>query len=217
MRWCWVFLDWNLLDFSYRLAAVYAEVNGSQQDRYSEFKASMLTNKRQHNSGRPQSVNRAGLGSVSTKNTEEWVFSFERVEQRRADLWFPLWGAHVLLSQSHNKTNAHLYIFPENIRHGITDPIQLSQNMFEGHFSKCSANRKSKCVITVVLWVNRQSMPNWSVKKLTSDLWQPQGVQDKQKESFSTRSIQCHIIIRIISPWGRQWIHRELHRHKLVV
>ncbi len=180
------FLDWNLLDFSYRLAAVYIKVNGSQQDRCSEFKPFTLTNKRQHNSGRPQSVNRPGLRSVSTKYTEEWVFSFERVEQRRADLWFPLWGAHVLLSQSPNKTNAHLYIFPENIRHGFTDPIQLSQNMFEGHFSKCSPNKKSKCVIMAALWVNRRSMPCWSVKKLNLDLWQLQGLQDKQKENFST-------------------------------
>lgn len=129
--------------FSSRLASVYVEVNGSQQDPSSEFKASMLTNKQQHNSGRPQSVSRAGLGSVSTKNTEEWVFSLERVEQRRADLWFPLWGAHVLLSQSHNKTNAHLYIFPENIRHGYTDPIQLSQNRFDVFQTAVQAKSRS--------------------------------------------------------------------------
>lgn len=36
-----------------------------------DFKASALTNKQQHNSGQPHSVNGAGLGSASTKTTHK--------------------------------------------------------------------------------------------------------------------------------------------------
>lgn len=118
----------------------------------------------QTNSGQPQSVNRAALWSVSTqKHSRVGVFM-------RADLWFPQWGAHILLSQSHNKTDAHLYnmfddFWPENIRHGFPDPKSSSWNMFERWFIQ-NAVQSHSLDILIVLWVKTRSIQHRTCDQL---------------------------------------------------